>query len=221
MRFSKRKLVASTLILSFVFCLTSCGGFKKEVERYSTAFDELDFKEVEYSDFKKLKDDSSDLKNGVYVSSSSSEEIKKITKQIDSELDSDDLSGVFLAKKSNTNQKEDGVNIFEFGSLSFNQSDDAKEYFDKYCKLLDEQVKEYKELEDVNTITNDSDDNYYTCTIDTDVFGNKRSISYSIYINENIVISLVSISYYDDIDEYNKMIDTVSDKLDLNTKRDR
>ena len=206
MRF--RKTIATILTFTLALGLTSCSSSDK---KYVNALEDTGFEEIEYKDFKKCNPADGDFEDGVYVKSDDPKTLKKLTKQIETDVDTDDFKSLIFSQKST----DDMESTFASYVITFNSKDSAEDFFDDYSKEIKNRMKTFDSYKDYGDIATDSDDNYYIGAADIEMYGSSFSTRIGCYLDGKDVICIIMVSSSENTDDYIDLTDDFCDSLEV------
>lgn len=135
-----KKIAALTLTAALVLSLTACGGgFKSTASKYSKAFADLDYEEIEADDVEDFIEDEESTEDGIYFTVTDEDTLETILDGYDDNVDSDDVKSIFYAAKDT----DDG--FISVVTIEFKDKDSAADYYDDQVDELNDQ---YDEMED-------------------------------------------------------------------------
>lgn len=203
-----KKALTCILTTSLALGIVGCSAPTK---KYVDALENAGFEEVEFKEFKKSNPIDGDFEDGVYVVSNDAKTLKKLAKQIDSDVDTDDFKSIVFSEKSSKNM-DDNYSLYV---ISFKSTDAAEDFFEDYSEELEDRMKEFKRYEDNGDIATDDDDNYFIGAADLEWYGSTAYVRIGCYLDGKDVICILMTATTDDAEDYVELTDDICDELDI------
>lgn len=214
-----KKIISVALTASIALSFAGCSSSNK---KFVSAIEDLDFEEMEYSDYKDLDEEDGDYEDGVFVVTSDEKEIKKLVKKMEFDVDEEDVASIVFAVKVEEDEDDYDTQRGQFAAymISFKNAGAAEDAFDDMCDFLEDQGDNFDMFEDYGDVGQDDDDDYYILAVDADFYGDEMAVRMGVYLDGKDVICVISISYNDFVDDYTDLVDDFCDSYDLTNPSD-